>query len=392
MRSIHYPHIAGLGAVSGYGWGVNALWDGLSSGKPAASLHHGFGTNDDESGWIVRVPDEDLSAGHTPQHTTTRFARAMRAVVHEAVTDAQQRGWVPGARVGLIHACVLGDLDMYPKVAPGAGTFTGREYLTVTPSTPVSLLMSEFGFHGPALTVSAMCTSGVAATVTAKMWIDAGLADDVVVVATDLSATPEVVRMFTTLGVAITDTDPLDACRPFQSGSRGFTFGEAAVATVVTGRRGVDPYATIRGGSMSHDGYHVTSIDPNLPHVFGCVDNALTVAGVSGADIAYLNTHGPGTRQCDAAEAAIATSLVPDAAVFAIKPLSGHCQAAAGSVEMAASLLGFEHGQIPASPHVSTPALPQLLDGCTAAQPALTLKTSLGMGGHTAAVVLEPGC
>lgn len=391
MRHIHRPNIAGLGAVSGYGWGTSALWEGLSSGKPAASLHQGFGASTDEAGWVVRIPDEEINADGAERGGRTRFTRAMRAAFHEAITDAQQRGWTPGARVGLIHASVLGDLDMYEKVAPGAGNFTGREYLTVTPSTPMSLLMSEYGFHGPALTVSAMCTSGVAATITAKMWIDAGLADDVVVVATDLSATPEVVRMFTTLGVAITDTDPLDACRPFQSGSRGFTFGEAAVATVITGRGGVDAYATIRGGSMSHDGYHVTSIDPSYAQVHECVNAALAAADVAGTDVAYLNTHGPGTKQCDAAEASIAERLVPDASVFSVKPLAGHCQAAAGSVELAASLLAFEHAQIPASPHVSTPALSQLLDGCTPSQPGLTLKTSLGMGGHTAAVVLEPG-
>lgn len=386
MNTENHTRVLGLGAVTGYGWGTHALWDGLTAGKPAARVHSGFGDTEQEDGWVVRVSDEG-----EPEDGKTRFARAMRAAAREAVTDARQRGWRPGRKVGLVHACVLGDLDMFPMVTPGAsGTYTGRQYLTVTPSTPVSLLMQEFGFHGPAVNVSAMCTSGSAAVITAKSWLASSMADDVVVVATDLSATPEVVRMFTQLGVAITDTDPFDACRPFQDGTRGFTFGEAAIATVMTNTRDNDAYATILGGSMSHDGFHVTSIDPELTHVRSCVSEALEASGVQGNDIRYLNAHGPGTRQCDAAEGSIAQQLVPNADVFSVKPLVGHCQAAAGAVELAATLLGYDRGEVCAPPQVSTPMIPRLLDGRTAIEPGLTLKTSLGMGGHTAAVVVGP--
>ncbi len=241
--------ISGVGgAVTGYGWGGReALWNGLASGKSAAALHEGFGFGSDDhggpGGWIVRVPE-----GGDQADGRTRFARAMRSAAREAIEDASERGWRPGSRVGLVHACVLGDLDMYPMVTSGVGQYTGRQYLSVTPSTPVSLLMQEYGFHGPALNVSAMCTSGSAAIVTAKSWLDSDLVDDVLVVATDLSAKPEVVGMFVQLGVAITDTDALDACRPFQEGSRGgFTFGEAAIAFTMTNRT-TDGYADVLGG------------------------------------------------------------------------------------------------------------------------------------------------
>ncbi|MDF3285043.1 beta-ketoacyl synthase N-terminal-like domain-containing protein [Gordonia sp. N1V] len=387
MHTISGSHIAGLGTVTGYGWGTQALWAGLTSSKPAATLQPSFGASTDDPGWIVRVPE-----GGRAEDGTTRFARAMRAAAREAINDALSRGWTPGARVGLIHACVLGDLDMYPMVTPGSGGFTGRQYLSVTPSTPVSLLMSEYGFHGPTMNLSAMCTSGSAAMITAKLWLDSDMADDVLVVSTDLSATPEVVRMFVQLGVAITDTDPLNACRPFQEGSRGFTFGEAAVATLMTSQRGTDAYASILGGAMSHDAYHVTSVDPELTHVRRCVEEALQAARVAGSDIEYMNAHGPGTRQCDAAEGQIAQTVVPEAQLYAVKPLVGHCQAAAGAAELAAALLGYEHGEIAASPHIAQPSVDQLIDGRTpmSGTHGLTLKTSLGMGGHNAALVLAP--
>lgn len=64
------------------------------------------------------------------------------------------------------------------------------------------MLMQEYGFHGPAMNVSAMRASGNAGLITAKMWLDAGLVDDVVFIATDLSLTPENVGHFVRLGAA----------------------------------------------------------------------------------------------------------------------------------------------------------------------------------------------
>lgn len=377
--------ISGMGAVTGYGWGRDSLWAGLISGKSCASLCPGFGAGLDDPGWVARIPDEGDSADGK-----TRFARAMRWSAREAILDGLARGWNPGRRVGLISAVVLGDLDMFPMIVPGAAaTFTGREYVSVTPSTPISQLMKEFGFHGPAMSVSAMCTSGVGAVITAKMWLDSGMADDVIVVATDLSANPEVVRMFAQLGVAITDVDFLDSCRPFQKGSRGFGFGEASVAFTLTNQP-VDGYGQVLGGSMSHDAFHATSVDPSLTQVAACVDHALASAGVDGTEIRYLNAHGPGTAQCDAAEGEIARTRTPNAEVFSVKPLAGHCQAAAGAVELAATLLSHIHGRIPAPPTVAEPAFPSVLNGCVPNEQGLTLKTSLGMGGHNAAVVISP--
>jgi len=77
---------------------------------------------------------------------------------------------------------------------------------------------------------------------------------------------------------------------------------------------------------MTHDAYHATSIDPALPQVLRCVAEALASAGVDGADSGYLNAHGPGTAQCDRAEAEVLDRLLgPDTWLYALKPLVGHC-------------------------------------------------------------------
>lgn len=378
--------ISGLGAVTGYGWGREELWDGLLSGTVAAELLDGHGSEQDKPGWVAKIAD-----GGDELDGPSRFARAMRAAAREAITDARRRGWRPGRQVGLLHAAVLGDLDSWRDFyTTREADVRVRDYLALMPSTPVSTLMQEFGFHGPAMNVSATCASGNAALITAKAWLDAGVVDDVVFVATDLSSTPETVRHFNRLGVAVTDTEPLQACRPFQEGSQGFIMGEASVAMVLS-KRSPTPYARVLGGAMSHDAHHVTSVDPSGAEIGRCFRMALDNAGVAASEVDHLNAHGPGTAQCDRTEAGIFDEMFsPHARLYSVKPLVGHCMGAASAVEIAVAALGYERGTIPA-PSTVAPGHSRLLDGPADATEGITVKSSLGLGGHNSAVVLAPG-
>jgi 3-oxoacyl-[acyl-carrier-protein] synthase II len=379
----HTIDICGIGVVSPYGWGRDRLWEGLADGVPAAHHTEGYGESPADAGWVGLVPE-----GGDPADGSL-FARAMLAAAREALADADHRGWSPGRRVGLIHGSVLDDARTWTGYHhTGTESGTRRDFISMMTSTPMMLLMAEYGFHGPAMEVAAMCATGNLALITAKTWLDSGYADDVVVVTTDLSATRPIVRDFVNLGVAITDAPPLDACRPFQRGSRGFTFAEAAAAVVVS-RHGSDSYARILGGAMGHEAYHAISLDPDPQHVIATVNDALSDAGVEAAAVRYLNAHGPGTRQGDASEAAMLAAVFPSTTqVYSFKPLAGHCQTATSLLETAATCLAAQHALIPAAKQVA-PGHPQLLDGPTRFESGLTVKTSLGMGGFLSAVVLE---
>ncbi|WP_227982886.1 beta-ketoacyl synthase N-terminal-like domain-containing protein [Nocardia spumae] len=377
--------IAGVGVVSGYGWGRETFWQGLNSGKAAAGWYPGYGPGRDEGAWVSLVPD-----GGDPALGPSRFARAFHEAAREAIADATDRGWRPGRTVGILHAIVLGDVrdwdDFYTTDARSRRT---RDYLRLLPSTPISVLAQEFGFHGPSMNVSAACSSANVALITAQMWLDQGFADDVICVTTDLSGTPEMVDHFVRMGAAVSDTDPLEACRPFQEGSRGFSFGEASVAFVVS-RRVERPYCALLGGAMTNDAYHVVSVDPGSARILDCVRQALDRAGVRPEDVSYYNAHGPGTRQCDVAERTVLTDVFDDRPhIYSIKPLTGHCMGAAAGVEIAATALGYERGTVVAPPIVA-PAHPRLLDGPGPFEGGFTVKTSLGMGGHNSVVVLGP--
>ncbi|MEU8900032.1 beta-ketoacyl synthase N-terminal-like domain-containing protein [Nocardia sp. NPDC048505] len=379
--------IAGIGAVTGYGWGREALWQGLLSGKSAATLRSGYGRGRDEQAWVALVPD-----GGDPAISKSRYGRAMHEAAREAVADATARGWRPGRTVGVVHAIVLGDVvnwrDFY---LVDHGHRRSRDYLPLLPSTPISMLMQEFGFHGPSMNVSAACSSANVGLITAKLWLDSGVADDVICVASDMSATPDMLEHFVQMGAAVADAEPMDACRPFQRGSRGFSMGEASMAFVLS--RAVDrPYATVLGGAMTNDAYHVVSVEPDHTQIFDCARRALTQAGLRPEDIAYLSAHGTGTRQCSAAECDLMARMFDDGPLItALKPLTGHAQGAAAGVEVAAAAIGYER-RIAATAPIVAQAHPRLLDGPQPFRGGTTLKVSLGMGGHNSMLVLgEPG-
>lgn len=376
--------IAGIGVVSGYGWGREFLWQGLMGGKPAARLYPGYGPERDQHAWVGRIPD-----GGDPTYGRGVFGRAVQAAAAEAIADAQARGWRrDGRTVGLVHAVTLGDVaDWRDFYLIDDGHRRSRDYLPMLPSTPISVVMQEFGFHGPAMNVSAACSSGNVGLLTAKMWRDAGVVDDALCITTDVSATPDMLDHFVAMGAAVADADPFTACRPFQTGTLGFTMAEASVAMLLTDA--VDePYARVLGGAMTNDAFHVVSVDPTHAQIIAGAERALTNAGIDAADVAYFNAHGTGTRQCDRAERDVLTTVFDDRpAVTALKPLTGHCQGASAAIEVAAIALSYERG-IAASAPIVAPAHPRLLNGPTAMIDGPTLKLSMGMGGNNAAVIL----
>jgi 3-oxoacyl-[acyl-carrier-protein] synthase II len=387
-REVHHQDhmtIAGIGAVTGYGWGREILWQGLLSGKSAATLQPGYGPGRDEQAWVSLIPD-----GGDPMVSNSIYGRATQESGREAIADASARGWRPGRTVGMLHAIVLGDVanwrDFY---LVDHGHRRSRDYMRLLPSTPISVLQQEFGFHGPTMSVSAACSSANVALITAKLWLDCGVADDVICVATDMSATPEMLEHFVQLGAAVGDAEPLAACRPFQEGTRGFSMGEASVAFVLS--RSVErPYAAVLGGGMTNDAYHVVSVDPGHTQIFDCARRALADAAITPEDVRYFNAHGTGTRQCDVAERDLLRRMFDDRPqVYSVKPLAGHCQGAAAGVEVAVAALGYERGIVPAAPIVA-PAYERLLDGPTLFEGGITVKLSLGMGGNNSMVVLGP--
>jgi 3-oxoacyl-[acyl-carrier-protein] synthase II len=390
QRNARPARISGIGIVSAYGWGRDAFFDGLVSGTSAVRPAALPGSRPGETFLIGQITD-----GGDPADAPSRFGRALFAAAREAVADATSTGWTPGRRVGSIMSTTLGENELRRHfLLEAGGNLRPRTYLSLMPSTTPSLMLKALHFvGGPAMNIQAACAGGTMALLTAKMWLDSGIADDVLVCAVDTPNIAEDVRHFAKMRALAATGDPLDVCRPFQVGTRAFVTGEAAVVYVLT-RQDTDGYADVLGGAATHDPYHPISINPDYTVLADTYALALADAAVDGADVAFLNAHGAGTAQCDAAESEMLHRFLPNARVYSIKPLAGHAHGAAGLLEGSVAALAYRHRLLPTAPRVAdvNPALKpeQLINGITDIDGGITVKASMGMGGYNAVSVLAP--
>src|SRR4051794_28656107 len=110
---------AGIGAVTGYGWGREELWSGLLPGASAAHEVGGFGPEVGHVATVAMIPDKG-----DPADGPRIYPQALRAAAREAVHDARARGWSPSGPVGVVHATVQGDVAGFRGLY--RGELTGR--------------------------------------------------------------------------------------------------------------------------------------------------------------------------------------------------------------------------------------------------------------------------
>jgi 3-oxoacyl-[acyl-carrier-protein] synthase II len=148
--------------------------------------------------------------------------------------------------------------------------------------------------------------------------------------------------------------EPTRASRPFDRSRSGMVLGEGAAALVLeesssAEARGATIYGEIIGsaGSQASDRNGASRTETALANVLA---GAMRDAGLRPADVGHLHAHGVSTRAGDAAEATAIHRVLGDHAskvpVVAAKSHFGNLGAGSGAVELIASLLAFQHGEL----------------------------------------------
>jgi 3-oxoacyl-[acyl-carrier-protein] synthase II len=102
-------------------------------------------------------------------------------------------------------------------------------------------------------------------------------------------------------------------------------------------RRGVPILAEVVGFATTSDTSSIAN--PDIGAMERCMRLALNDAGLTAADIDYINAHATGTGQGDIAEAEAIRAIFADAVpVSSLKGHLGHTMAASGAIELAASV------------------------------------------------------
>lgn len=148
--------------------------------------------------------------------------------------------------------------------------------------------------------------------------------------------------------------NPEHGSRPMSSTASGFVPGSGAGAILLEDldsakERGADIYAEVLGGHINSGGQRNggTMTAPNSAAVQLCIEKAIEDAGIKVTDIDTINGHLTATSK-DALEirnwkAALKLSKNNFPYINSLKAMTGHCLAAAGSIECVASLLQIKH-------------------------------------------------
>ncbi len=225
-------------------------------------------------------------------------------------------------------------------------------------------IATAHGFSGPDLTYSCACSSSSVAIGEAFRQIRHGYADVMIAGGAEAELTFGFFKAWEAMKIlAIPDrADPSASCRPFAKNRTGLVLGEGAAAVVLEEReaalrRGASIYAEFIGYGSSNDHAHITK--PSVEGQSHAMALALDDAGLTAADVDYVNAHGTGTALNDVTETLAIKKVFGQRAyqvpVSSTKSMHGHLLGAAGAVEFVISLLAIHHQAAPPTANLEVP-------------------------------------
>jgi 3-oxoacyl-[acyl-carrier-protein] synthase II len=256
-----------------------------------------------------------------------------------------------------------------------------------------------YGLMGPNVCPVSACATSAHAIGWGKRLIEWGEADMVLVGGAEASICPSSVAGFASMRALSTGFNdaPAQASRPFDKARDGFVMGEGAAMLVLEREdmakaRGAKILGYVDGFGQTADAGHMTL--PDGKGSLRAMKLALADAGLTGADIGYVNAHATSTPSGDVVEAeSIATVLGVHVPVSSTKSMTGHLLGGAGALEAVISLLALQHKLLPPSVNVvETDVTTVRLVGAKAeAAPNLkaVLSNSFGFGGTNATLLLQ---
>jgi 3-oxoacyl-[acyl-carrier-protein] synthase II len=275
------------------------------------------------------------------------------------------------------------------------------------PSAIINLAAGQvsirFGAKGPNLATCTACSASAHAIGDAFEIIKRGEADVMIAGGSEAAITPMGIGGFGALRALSTRNDePGRASRPFDKDRDGFVVGEGAGVLILeelemAKARGARIYAELVGYGMSSDAYHITAPSEDGDGPYRVMGAAMRTAGITPAEVDYINAHGTSTPHGDRVETiAIKRCFGEHAGALAVsstKSMTGHLLGAAGGLEAGITVLAVHHQVAPPTINLDEPdpecdldyvpnhARPMKID--------YALTNSFGFGGTNAALLFK---
>jgi beta-ketoacyl-acyl-carrier-protein synthase II len=415
--------ITGMGAVSPFGIGKDALWEGLVAGTSRTSdlsevtASDLFGDFVFRSRVIAEVERFDPDEAGVPAEVKKldRFIQFGVAAGLEAARDARlEPGSVDNDRLGVtISTAICGTPQLervYLRITDEHGNLTRPEnvttdfYLAAMSNTPGIILSSILGARGPCATVSTGCVGGLDAVGYAFEAVRDGDVDVMLTGASEAPICPITVAAFDVIRCLSSrhNDRPEKASRPFDADRDGFVLGEGCAMLVLEElqhalARGARVYAEVTGFSLVSNAIHMTDLLSDGADLARAMDVAMAEGGVGPQDIDHVNAHGSSTPQNDSCETSAIKMALGEHAyavpINSIKSMIGHPLSAAGALEIVACALALQHDYVPPTINYETPDpecdLDYVPNQARKQDVDVALSNAFGFGGTNATLVFQ---
>src|SRR5436190_3271373 len=411
--------VTGLGMVTPLACGVEETWKRILAGESGARRIEKFEVGDLAAKIACQIPRGDGSNGtyNPDQWMEPKEQRRVDEFIVFAMCAARQAiehsGWKPtsyedqiatgvmiGSGIGGIEGIAETSLVLADKGPRRVSPFFIPGRIINLASGYVSI---EHGLKGPNHAVATACSTGAHAIGDSARLIALGDADVMLAGGTESPINRLSIAGFAAcraLSTAFND-DPPKASRPYDKRRDGFVMGEGAGVMVLeeyehAKARGAAIYAELVGYGLSGDAYHITAPAEDGDGAYRCMNAAIKRAGITPAEIDYINAHGTSTM-ADGIELAAVERVVGNAAgkisMSSTKSCIGHLLGAAGAVEAIFSILAIRDRVAPPTINLDDPSVETPIDLVphTARKRDIdvALSNSFGFGGTNASLVFR---
>lgn len=401
--------VTGLGAVTPIGNNVDDFWEAVKAGKIGFDHITKFDTTDYKCHIAAELKDfnpqdfMDRKAAKRMEPFSQYAVAAAKQAIDDSGLDIEKEdpymvGCAIGSGVGSLQAMERETQKLYEKGPNRVNPLLVPLMICNMAAGNVSI---QFGLKGKSINDVTACATGTNTIGEAYRSIQYGEADVMVAGGTEGSVCPIGIAGFTALTALSTVDDPTKCSLPFDKNRSGFVMGEGAGVVILeelehAKARGAKIYAEVVGYGCSSDAYHITSPQDDGAGAARAMTNAMSDAGVTPADVKYINAHGTGTHHNDLFETrAIKLAFGDEAANLKInstKSMIGHLLGAAGAVEFITCVKEIQDGFIHKTVGYETPDEEIDLNYCKDSyeEPVeYALSNSLGFGGHNASILLK---